>query len=153
MQATLKEVAHMAERGLPVPEDSVALVLHTVAGYRAGRLLQAATLSTAVLCIADLLTPCALCALDEAGLQVPRDLSVVGFDDIPLAAYATPPLTTVGQPIAALACTAATLLLNRIAEDPASGRNLRELRGPLLVRARAGRAAIHGAGARSSERR
>jgi DNA-binding LacI/PurR family transcriptional regulator len=41
-------------------------------------------------------------------------MSVIGFDDIPLAAYATPPLTTVRQPVAALARAAAMLLLDAI---------------------------------------
>ena len=61
-------------------------------------------------------------AAHEAGLHVPHDLSVVGFDDISLAAYATPPLTTVRQPIAALARIAATLLLDRITADAVAGR-------------------------------
>jgi DNA-binding LacI/PurR family transcriptional regulator len=41
-------------------------------------------------------------------------MSVVGFDDIPLAAYTSPPLTTVRQPVTDLARTAATLLLDSI---------------------------------------
>ena len=57
----------------------------------AGRQLQAAMILTTVLCVADLLVLGVLCALHEVGLHVPRDLSVVGFDDIPLAAYAPPP--------------------------------------------------------------
>ncbi|MDB5076962.1 MAG: lacI 4, partial [Chloroflexi bacterium] len=55
-----------------------------------------------------------LCALQEAGWRVPQVLSVVGFDDIPQAAYTSPPLTTVRQPVAELARTAATLLLDSI---------------------------------------
>jgi DNA-binding LacI/PurR family transcriptional regulator len=47
-------------------------------------------------------------------MRVPRDVSVVGFDDIALAAYATPPLTTVRQPMAELARRAVTYLLDLI---------------------------------------
>jgi DNA-binding LacI/PurR family transcriptional regulator len=54
---------------------------------------------TAVLAMSDVL---ALAALDEArrrGLDVPKNLSVVGFDDVPEAAASAPPLTTIAQPI------------------------------------------------------
>jgi len=106
----------MAQVGLDVPADAVALTPHTAAGgYAAARrLLEGQSALTALLCTTDLLALGALCALNQGGLQAPRDLSVVGFDDIPLAAYATPPLTTVRQPVAALARTAATLLLDVI---------------------------------------
>jgi LacI family transcriptional regulator len=58
-------------------------------------------------------------------LSVPKDLSVVGFDDIALAAYASPPLTTVAQPKHRLGTLAATLLLERIAQrDLASRRRI-----------------------------
>ena len=48
-----------------------------------------------------------------AGRHVPEDVSIVGFDDIPFAALANPPLTTVGQPIRELGEQAADLLLQR----------------------------------------
>ena len=50
----------------------------------------------------------------EAGREVPRDLSLVGFDDIPEAAYFTPPLTTVRQDFAELGKRCLELLLARI---------------------------------------
>jgi DNA-binding LacI/PurR family transcriptional regulator len=49
-------------------------------------------------------------ALGERGLQAPEDLSVVGFDDVPVASWATPALTTVRQPLAAMAATAFRML-------------------------------------------
>ena len=109
-------LAEMAERGLAVPPEVIALVPHSAAGgyAAASRLLAAKAPLTAILCAADLLALGALCALQEAGRQVPHSISVVGFDDIPLAAYTTPPLTTVRQPVVALAGTAATLLLDAI---------------------------------------
>ena len=49
-------------------------------------------------------------ALGERGLRAPDDLSVIGFDDVPVATWATPALTTVRQPLAAMAATAFRML-------------------------------------------
>jgi DNA-binding LacI/PurR family transcriptional regulator len=52
---------------------------------------------TAIFCFNDLMAIGNLCALSQAGWRVPADCSVVGFDDLELAAYCSPPLTTVRQ--------------------------------------------------------
>lgn len=57
----------------------------------------------------------ALAAARAQGLAVPDDIAIVGFDNVPLAAYATPPLTTVEQPTAEQGRKAAGMLLERIA--------------------------------------
>jgi DNA-binding LacI/PurR family transcriptional regulator len=68
-------------------------------GYLAARkLLTAKVRPTAILAMTDQLALGALEAAGKHGLVVPRDLSVVGFDDIPAAARQSPPLTTVHQP-------------------------------------------------------
>jgi DNA-binding LacI/PurR family transcriptional regulator len=54
---------------------------------------------TAVFACSDQLALGALRAARSAGIRVPRDMSVVGFDDSPSARYADPPLSTVGQPL------------------------------------------------------
>ena len=54
--------------------------------------------------------------MKDAGLSVPGDVSVVGFDDIQSAAYATPSLTTVRQPLAEMGKRGAQVLLERIAD-------------------------------------
>jgi DNA-binding LacI/PurR family transcriptional regulator len=115
-------LAEMAARGLAVPPEAVALVPHSAAGGYAAvdRLLAARPQPTSIFCAADLLALGALCALHEAGRQVPQAMSVIGFDDIPLAAYSTPPLTTVRQPVGAIARTAATVLLDAIEGVPAA---------------------------------
>lgn len=65
---------------------------------------------TAVLCVTDLMAIGAVNAAHAAGLRVPEDVSVVGFDDIPLAAHMDPPLTTVRQESQGLGETAARQL-------------------------------------------
>ncbi len=57
----------------------------------------------------------AIRALREQGLSVPRDISVVGFDDIPSAAFNIPSLTTIRQPLVRMGRVAAQTLLDRIA--------------------------------------
>lgn len=56
----------------------------------------------------------ALCAIHEAGLRIPEDIAVVGVDDIAMAAYITPRLTTVAQPLQGMSKLAAKLLVGRI---------------------------------------
>ena len=70
-------------------------------GRRAtGELLRGAPGPTAVICYNDLVAAGALKAARDAGLRVPGDLSVIGFDDVPLARMVEPALTTVAQPVA-----------------------------------------------------
>ena len=64
----------------------------------------------------------AIRAARAAGLDVPRDVSVVGFDDSPLVAFLDPPLTTVRQPVAQMGGTAVAALADAIAGDPVASR-------------------------------
>jgi DNA-binding LacI/PurR family transcriptional regulator len=66
---------------------------------------------TAIFCCSDLMAIGAYDAARTLGLRVPQDVSVVGFDDIPEASWATPPLTTVRQPIGELGAAAVRMLL------------------------------------------
>jgi len=70
---------------------------------------------TAIFCFNDISAIGAIRALKDAGLAVPGDVSVVGFDDIQSAAYSTPSLTTVRQPLAEMGKRGAQVLLDRIA--------------------------------------
>ena len=63
----------------------------------------------------------ALRAFAEAGLSVPGEVSVVGYDDIPTAAYLSPPLTTVRQDPAAVATRAVAVLIAMIEGRPHPG--------------------------------
>ena len=80
------------------------------------RLLKSTQPPSAVFVCNDMMAIGALHAAHEAGIDVPRQLSVVGFDDIELAAYTSPPLTTVAQPKEAIGTGAAGLLLERLRE-------------------------------------
>ena len=68
---------------------------------------------TALLCMSDALATAAIDALNQRGLVVPRDVSVIGFDDAPEAALATPPLTTIAQPIVEKGRLAAQIALGQ----------------------------------------
>lgn len=72
---------------------------------------------TAILCISDVIANEVIQSARRAGLDVPGDLSVVGFDDAPLATRVNPALTTVRQDVAAKGRAAAAALLERIAAE------------------------------------
>jgi LacI family transcriptional regulator len=85
-------------------------------GYKPMRALLEKTRDfTAIFCFNDISAIGAIRALKEAGLSVPEDVSVVGFDDILTAAYYTPSLTTVRQPLSEMGKRGAQVLLERIA--------------------------------------
>jgi LacI family transcriptional regulator len=87
----------------------------------AAALLRRGTSFTAVFAHSDLIALGAIRELREAGLRVPDDVSVVGYDDLPVAAYVEPALTTVHQPMGEVGARAAGIVLDRIAggEPPA----------------------------------
>lgn len=87
---------------------------------------------TAVFVASDIVAFGALRALREAGRRVPADVSVVGFDDIPLARHFDPPLTTIRLPANALGAAAGKALVDRLAGRPTSERTL--LPTELIVR-------------------
>jgi DNA-binding LacI/PurR family transcriptional regulator len=85
-------------------------------GYRPMQVLLEKTRDfTAIFCFNDIAAIGAIRALKDAGLAVPGDVSVVGFDDIQSAAYSTPSLTTVRQPLMEMGKRGAQVLLERIA--------------------------------------
>jgi DNA-binding LacI/PurR family transcriptional regulator len=76
------------------------------------RILESGARPTAVLASNDLTAIGAMGAIAEAGLRVPEDISVIGYDDIQLSAFTMPPLTTVSLPRAEIANAAFRALLN-----------------------------------------
>jgi DNA-binding LacI/PurR family transcriptional regulator len=88
------------------------------------RLLALRKSPTAVFARNDFTAIGAMCALHDAGLAVPDDVSIVGFDNVPLAGYTSPPLTTVDQPTVEQGRQAASLLIERI--ETGAGKEPRE---------------------------
>jgi DNA-binding LacI/PurR family transcriptional regulator len=109
-----------------------------VSGYEAGRRLvarrEAGEAVTAVFAANDQMAVGVLRALAEADLRVPQDVSVVGFDDIPEAAYLSPPLTTVRQDFAELGRQCVDIVLRLL--DGGDGES-EPVRPELVVRASA----------------
>jgi DNA-binding LacI/PurR family transcriptional regulator len=113
--------AHL-EAGL---ETSSALQVDAItteeAGFQAAKeLLSRGVVFDAIVAASDLIAIGALRALQESGIEVPRQVSVTGFDDIPTASLANPPLTTVMQDTRRAGELLVETLLRQIAGDPVS---------------------------------
>jgi DNA-binding LacI/PurR family transcriptional regulator len=104
--------AAMLEAGLPLEEIFIRRDHFSVDGGRrqAMQLLSTKDRPTAIVTSSDAQAFGVLQALGELRLRAPDDVSVVGFDDVPVANWATPALTTVRQPLAAMAATAFRML-------------------------------------------
>ena len=106
------------------PDGSIRLrIISTPASEEGGRaaltvLLNDDALPTAVVTMSDITAIGVLAGAVDAGVRVPDDLSIVGFDDIPAASWTTPRLTTVHQPIREKGRRAARLLINAIRSGP-----------------------------------
>lgn len=100
-------------------------------GYGATRSLLDEMLPTAVLCANDRMAFGAYAALADAGLSVPADVSVIGFDDVPMASFVRPTLTTVAVPTYELGRAAMRLLQDAL---DGSARNDPELLPTRLMR-------------------
>ncbi|MFM7322053.1 MAG: LacI family DNA-binding transcriptional regulator [Armatimonadota bacterium] len=103
-------LAHMAARGLPVPERFVCTGATSTVRDRSAALLRGEDRPTAVIAWNDGVAVDVMAGAVDAGLSVPEDVSVVGFDDDSRAAAARPPLTTLRHPVRDI-CRAGTLLL------------------------------------------
>jgi DNA-binding LacI/PurR family transcriptional regulator len=129
----------LSEAGLPVEDGLIREGnLDEESGRReAEALLALADSPTGIVCVNDRTAFGALAAIAEAGRHVPEDVSVVGFDDVPLAALVQPPLTTVRQPARELGRVAAELLLERL-KHPDNPHQKRVLECRLVVRKSSG---------------
>jgi DNA-binding LacI/PurR family transcriptional regulator len=106
------------------------------------RLLDLPEPPTAVFVASDLVAFGALIAIKERGLRIPADIALVGFDDVRLAPYVDPPLTTVRLPAYELGYRAATLLTRLIGGELVEGQEI-FLHTELVVRRSCG-AVNHG---------
>lgn len=110
------------------PEDGLAALSH---------FMELPERPTALFCFNDMLAIGVLKGLQAAGIHVPEDFSVVGFDNIVFSAYTNPPLTTLDQPKRYIGMEAARLILGLL--DPVDGekvpeQEIQKLKGKLLVR-------------------
>lgn len=104
-------------------------------GERAGQeLLALAERPTAVFAANDMMALGCLAALSRAGVEVPRDIAVTGFDDIPICRYVRPALTTVRVPIVELGALALAELASAIEHPEHPAAEARTLRAELVVR-------------------
>lgn len=104
-------------------------------GYEAmKRLLHLPNRPTAVFARNDFTAIGAISAIKEAGLSIPHDIAIVGFDDIPMAVHTSPPLTTVRQPTRRQGSMAAEFLLRRIESAEPLAREEKVLECELIVR-------------------
>lgn len=131
----------LAAHNLPYDPDLVVLGdFQFESGYRAAaQLLARPQPPTAVFACNDLMAVGCVSAATVLGLRVPNDLAVVGFDDIRLASFTNPPLTTIHQPKREIGRLAMEMLLARINEPDAPPRSVR-LETRLVVRQSSGRA-------------
>jgi LacI family transcriptional regulator len=125
----------LAEAGLRVEPAWIQMGdFHIEGGYTAVQaLLDLPTRVTAIFAANDLMAIGAIRGIAARGLRVPEDVAVVGFDDIALAMYSEPPLTTVRQPIREIGKLATELIMGRVngeRKEPQS----RRLKTSLIVR-------------------
>ncbi|PKV85425.1 LacI family transcriptional regulator [Streptomyces sp. TLI_146] len=104
------------------PGEAEALVQHSLYTLEGGQAATTALIAagcTAVVCASDMMALGAIRAARQGGLDVPKDISVVGFDDSPLIAFTDPPLTTIRKPVTAMGQAAVRALLEEIGGTPA----------------------------------
>ena len=106
-------LAAMAAHGLPVPASARAQGTYRFESglVAAGQLLDAAERPTAIFASNDEMASGAFHAARQRDLRVPDDLSIIGFDDSPIAAHIWPPMTTVGWPVREMGRAAALKLI------------------------------------------
>jgi LacI family transcriptional regulator len=121
--------------GLPLPDACVrhGAFAHATGDTAVRELLALAQPPTAVFCANDVIALGALNAAHALGVAIPRELTVVGFDDIAMAAWDVFGLTTVRQDLAAMARAAVALLVDRIADPDRAARRV-EVPARLVLR-------------------
>lgn len=104
----------LLQAGIPIQEELIQLAkFDSMSGYKAMKRLLPHK-PDAVFCGGDVIAMGALRAIHEAGLRVPDDVAVVGFDDLDVATQLNPPLTTIRHHVQIVGSTAAQLLIDQI---------------------------------------
>ncbi|MBN1266972.1 MAG: LacI family DNA-binding transcriptional regulator [Anaerolineales bacterium] len=125
----------LADHGIEVEKGLIVRgAFNAASGYQAAeKLLSINEPPTAIFASNDLMAIGTLRAAYEHGLSVPQDLSLIGFDDIELASYVVPPLTTIAQPKEQIGQAAVDLLIKRIT-DPVRETERVVLQNSLVLR-------------------
>ncbi len=123
----------IAARGLDMCRCVAVEDWACAAGYQGMKqIMREGPLPTGIFAASDRLAIGAMQAANEAGLRVPEDLSILGLDDIEVAAFQIPPLTTIRQSFTQLASLGLQILLDILSDrEPALGRVVLE---PALIR-------------------
>ena len=147
------EIEQSRQRGIELALQEVGLTLRpewcpivspgaeVEGGYQAMRVLLDLPVDdrpTAVLAFNDIIAVGALHAVRAAGLRVPQDISIIGMDDISIAAHVYPPLTTIGQPKYRMGKLAVQMLHQMREGKMPIGNNCTLLESPLIVRESSG---------------
>lgn len=128
-----------AEGIAPSPELEIAGDFSEESGYQAGqRLLTLEPRPDAVFAANDSMAIGCLFALREAGVEVPGDVALAGFDDIPIARYVSPPLSSVHVPIAEMGTRAMERLLHAVEHKNEHERRQETIPTTLVVRGSCG---------------
>lgn len=104
----------MKDAGIPINEDLIHYATYSVEDGESvtKEILQKEKQPTAIFCLSDEMALGCCSAIRNAGLHMPDDISVMGFDDIPFSRYLSPPLTTISQPTKEIGKTCIRLLLD-----------------------------------------
>ncbi len=131
----------LSKAGIELPEERIVVGPASVEGGVAAlnRAWEDGLRPTAVLAMSDAMAIGAMRAIRDLRLQVPDDVSVVGFDDIDLATHTNPPLTTVHQPIRRKGEEAVRLLLTVVERQEVARPTQSRLETRLIVRGSTGR--------------
>lgn len=126
----------MREGGIDVPNEwELAGDLTEASGYRAvASLLEIIPRPTAIFAANDAMAIGAMSALREAGLRVPDDIAVAGFDNVPLAPYMNPPLTSMHVAVAELGAKAVEILVHAVNHNGEHERQLHRIGATLVIR-------------------
>ncbi len=116
----------LSEHDIPYDDGIVVLGnFRAQSGFEATiELLEKSNPPTALFACNDMMAVGAFHAADEVGLKVPDNISIVGFDDITLASFIIPPLTTIAQPSYEMGLLAAEMVIARIQNPNSSPRNV-----------------------------
>ncbi|MEW5815936.1 MAG: LacI family DNA-binding transcriptional regulator [Spirochaetota bacterium] len=123
--------------GIPYNEDYVFSVDSTFQGAYSDMLnilKRKSKLPTALFSSNDIIAYGCIKALKESGLHIPNDISLIGFDDLPMSSMMDPPLTTMLVNKTRIGRTAMKLLINRLENDPSMPPNKIVIGGELIIR-------------------